>query len=240
LKTINTCLLLALLICRNIYADDSTNVEIQKISQRTWTHTSFETVNGYRTDSNGMIIDCSTELVLVDTCWNDKQTLALLKKTKELFNKQISLAIITHSHADRIGGIRALLANRIKVVSTTLTSKMAATSGYPTPLPELNQTQTNLQIGNIEIKVYFPGPGHTKDNIVVWIPTDYVLFGGCLIKSIQSNNLGNTADADLDKWGSSIQNLKNQYPLAKFVIPGHGPIGGIELLQHTIDLCAKK
>ena len=72
---------------------------------------------------------------------------------------------------------------------------------------------------------------------MVWIPVDQVLYGGCLIKSMQSTNLGNTADADLRQWGPSIQNLKKRYAHAKLVVPGHGAVGGIELLQHTFELC---
>jgi metallo-beta-lactamase class B len=241
LKVIATCSLLGIfLICQNLGAADSSTVELRQISQHVWTHTSYEIINGYWTDSNGLIIECSTGLILVDTCWNDPQTQVLLKEPKALFHKSIILAIITHAHSDRIGGIRTLLANGIKVVSTSLTSKMAVAAGYPKPLPELDSKSTILNIANVEIEAYYPGAGHTQDNIVVWIPIDQVLYGGCLIKSMQSTNLGNTADADIRQWGPSIQNVKNRYSQAKLVVPGHGAVGGIELLQHTFELCLRK
>jgi metallo-beta-lactamase class B len=164
----------------------------------------------------------------------------VLQRIEGIFHKPIILAIITHAHSDRIGGIRELMAAGVKVVSTGLTAQYAANAGYPPPLKELDSRTTDLRMGDVEVEIYYPGPGHTKDNIVVWIPRDRVLFGGCFIKSMNSSNLGNTADAVLDAWGPSVQNLKEKYPLALLVIPGHGQVGGIELLQHTKDLCPTK
>lgn len=241
MRLVQICIILVLTsICGNLHADDSTTVEIRQVGARTWIHTSYEIVNGYRTDSNGLVVGCSAGMILVDTCWNDTQTHALRQRIEDLFHKPIILAIITHAHSDRIGGIRELVAAGIKVVSTAVTAKYAVNAGYPAPTKELDLSITDLQLGDIEVETFYPGPGHTKDNIVVWIPMERVLFGGCLVKAMSSNNLGNIADADIQAWGPSAKNLKERYPLAMFVIPGHGQVGGIELLQHTIDLCLKK
>ena len=235
-----TCLVLILtVLCNNLCADDLASVEIRKVSPCTWTHTSYEMIDGYRIDSNGLLIDCSDSVVLVDTCWNDKKTRTLLQSARDLFHKPIVLAIITHAHSDRIGGIRELLSAGIRVVSTTLIAKDAADAGFPAPTNDLDPTTTELRIGGVRLVTYYPGPGHTKGNIVVWIPKDLVLFGGCLIKSRISGNLGNIADADLKAWGPSVQNLKERYPDAMVVVPGHGQVGGFELLQHAINLCPK-
>jgi metallo-beta-lactamase class B len=201
-------------------------------------HTSYEMINGYRTDSNGMIVECTGGMVLVDTCWNDRQTQILLQKIKQSFATEVVLAIITHAHVDRIGGIRTLLSSRIKVVSTQMTAEAAVAAGYPAPSAELGTEATTLRIGDTEIEAYYPGEGHTKDNIVVWVPHDRALFGGCLIKALQSPNLGNIADANVVQWGPSVRKVRLRYPQAVVVIPGHGAIGGPDLLQHTIDLAS--
>jgi metallo-beta-lactamase class B len=194
-------------------------------------------IAGYRTDANGMVVDCKSGVVLVDACWNDLQAATLLEMVKERFHKPVLLAIITHSHVDRIGGIRTFLKNGIKVISTQLTAQLARKAGYPEPSPELGPDDTILQVGDTSIEAFYPGPGHTQDNITVWVPDDRVLFGGCLIKSKESTNLGNIADADLPNWANSIRNLVRKFPNAKNVIPGHGQRGNMELLQHTIALC---
>jgi len=53
------------------------------------------------------------------------------------------------------------------------------------------------------------------------------------------DSLGYLADAFIDKWASSVQALQIRYPDAKIVVPGHGNIDNILLLQHTIDLVNK-
>ncbi len=47
--------------------------------------------------------------------------------------------------------------------------------------------------------VFFPGAGHTADNVVAYVPARHLLFGVCLIKEAAAKGLGNIADADLSK-----------------------------------------
>ncbi|HSP88373.1 MAG TPA: hypothetical protein VLN45_09590, partial [Ignavibacteriaceae bacterium] len=81
---------------------------------------------------------------------------------------------------------------------------------------------------------YF-GKAHTSDNIVVWITEEEILFGGCMIKSLNSSK-GNLADANVNEWANTVEKIKKKFNSAKMVIPGHGDYGGIELLDYTIKL----
>ena len=47
---------------------------------------------------------------------------------------------------------------------------------------------------------------------------------------------GNLADANVKQWSSTVEAIKNAYPSLKIAIPGHGKIGGAELLDYTIKL----
>lgn len=82
--------------------------------------------------------------------------------------------------------------------------------------------------------------GHSFDNITVWIQDKEILFGGCLIKSINSRGLGNLSDAVVDDWDMTIEKVIKRYPVIRTVIPGHGNYGGVELLTHTIELVEKE
>jgi glyoxylase-like metal-dependent hydrolase (beta-lactamase superfamily II) len=44
------------------------------------------------------------------------------------------------------------------------------------------------------------------------------------------------ADADVAEWPASIRRVLERYPQAEVVVPGHGEVGGVELLRHTITL----
>jgi len=236
-----TATLLLLFISQAVFSIDQDTVELKQISNHVWIHTSYGIVSGILTDAHGVIIVNNHKIVLIDTCWTNEQTASLLKKINDKFHDPVSLAIITHAHNDRIGGIDTLLRNKIRTISTPLTSQKAYIAGFSKPSPELDpkMTEFNLQdsgSGDFKIEVLYPGPGHTEDNITVWIPVDHVLFGGCLIKAMEWDSLGYLADAIIDKWASSVQFLKIRYSDAKIVVPGHGNIGNILLLQHTIDL----
>jgi metallo-beta-lactamase class B len=70
----------------------------------------------------------------------------------------------------------------------------------------------------------------------VWFPSAGILFGGCLVKAETANDLGNVADADLRNWAKAVQAVRDRYPEAAVVVPGHGAVGTPQALAHTVDL----
>ncbi len=222
-----------------LFGQSHTPVELSKIEDSVWVHTTRKMVGGYDVPSNGLIIVTKSGLILIDTPWDDTLTANLLGIARERFMQSVALAVITHAHDDRIGGIRRLRNSGIKVVSLPLTCRKAVELGYPEPEP-LPSADTTLVVGGKRLEVYYPGPGHTVDNSVVWLPESDILFGGCMVKSESSSNLGNVADADLKEWPLSIEKTREKFPSARVVIPGHGEWGGIGLLKHTLDLLRRK
>jgi metallo-beta-lactamase class B len=210
-------------------------VKLSKIEDSVWVHTTYKLYNNINLPANGLIIQTSAGLVLIDTPWDDSLTVELLDSTKKRFNQDVVLAIITHAHIDRIGGIHTLHKKGIKVVSIALTCQKAKELGYEVPEPVFSPDTTFI-FGNEQIEYFYPGAGHTIDNSVVWIPQRKILFGGCLVKSASSTNLGNIADADLKEWPRSIHTLMKKFPTAHVIVPGHGEWGSSTLLHHTLDL----
>lgn len=93
-----------------------------------------------------------------------------------------------------------------------------------------------LKSGDETIEVWFPGASHSPDNTTVYFRSKRVLFGGCAVKSIDSTNLGNTFDADIENWPTAIDALIRRYPDVDLVIPCHGNPGDRALLYHTRSL----
>jgi glyoxylase-like metal-dependent hydrolase (beta-lactamase superfamily II) len=93
-----------------------------------------------------------------------------------------------------------------------------------------------VKLANGLIEVFYPGPGHTQDNIVIWLAKTQTLFGGCFVKSLGSKTLGNTDDASIEDWPQSIKKVQDKYPYIKTIVPGHGKVGGKRLLNHTEQL----
>jgi metallo-beta-lactamase class B len=213
--------------------------KLSKIEDSVWVHTTYKLYNNVNLPSNGLIIQTSAGLVLIDTPWDDSLTVELLDSAKMRFNQDVVFAIITHAHEDRIGGIRTLHKKGIKVVSIPLTCQKAKEIGFEVP-EQVSATDTTFVVGHERLELFYPGAGHTIDNSVVWIPERKILFGGCLVKAESFTNLGNVADADLKEWPRSIRRVIDKFPVAEIVIPGHGNWGDMELLQHTLDLLSVK
>lgn len=228
-------LLIILSFFTSLLTAQSREVELIKINDSSFIHLSYKNLNGYNVPSNGLIKVTSAGLVMVDTPWDDQMTEQLIQKCLERFRQDFVLAIITHSHDDRIGGIKTLLKHSIKTVSLELTCRKALSAGYPKP-EEIKQIDTLIIAGATEIEYYYPGKGHSEDNTVVYFPKDKLLFAGCILKSGDSNSIGNTADADLKEWSVSVENISRKFSSAAIVIPGHGLPGGINLYRHTVDI----
>lgn len=217
---------------------DSNYVELKKVKDNIWVHTTYANYNGARTPSNGVIAVTSKGLVLIDTPWNNEQTKELMELTKRIFKKDISLAVITHAHEDRIGGIDTLVEKKIDVKSTDMTMKEAEKNGFRKPQTKLGPDE-KIVWGDVNLEIFYPGEGHTIDNVTVWFPQYKVLFGGCLIKSLESDNIGNIEDANVKLWPVSANKVFEKYSDAEIVIPGHGKWGDLELVKHTLDLFKK-
>ena len=92
-----------------------------------------------------------------------------------------------------------------------------------------------LNVGNQKVYLKFFGEGHTKDNVVAYYPAEKAMFGGCLIKELNATK-GYLGDANVQAWSATVEKVKNTYPDVKIIIPGHGRVGGVELLDYTIKL----
>lgn len=212
------------------------DLEVTKLQPGVWVHTSWYTFeNGARFPSNGLIIMEDDSLLLIDTAWGERATEDLLTWIEQELAVPVEAVIATHAHADRMGGAETLKTRGIPLYANPLGFEMAVDHGWPQPqsIGDLNPGDT-VPFGSVE--VFYPGPAHTTDNLMVWLPESRLLFGGCAVKSANSKTMGNVADADLDAWPDSIERARTTYPDTELVLPGHGAVGGQELLLHTIRL----
>jgi metallo-beta-lactamase class B len=154
---------------------------------------------------------------------------------RDSMNAKITGFIPTHWHVDCMGGLGFLQQQHVESYANQMTIDIARSKGLPVPAHGFRDS-LQLILGNIPICCYYLGAAHTMDNIVVWIPSVQLLFAGCMVKSVHSENLGNTADGDLAAYPETIDRLINKFPMAKIVIPGHGQFGGPELMTHTKEL----
>lgn len=173
--------------------------------------------------ANGMIVAGDDGATVVDPGWNAEQG-KLIFDTAASLTGRVARGIATHYHSDKTGGMAAFAAAGVPVFGNPLSVGLAQAYGDPVPQPVKGLEKETQPLGPVEL--YFPGAGHTLDNITVWHAPSRTLFGGCLIKSITAKDLGNTADGDRAAYGPTVARLAVRYPTRKWTIPGHGTIAG--------------
>lgn len=210
----------------------------QQIAPSVWVHTSYKDLgNGVPVASNGLLVRSGDELLLVDTAWTVEQTRDILEWAQQETGRTVTRAVVTHAHEDKMGGLAALHDEQIPTLASRETNRAASER-------ELTPATRTLAFDGPEpivqdVEAFYPGPGHTEDNIVVYIADSRILFGGCLIRPASASTLGNTADADVAHWSTAVEKVSHRYPEAQIVVPSHGKWGDRTLLSHTIDLAGE-
>jgi metallo-beta-lactamase class B len=214
-------------------ADD---LELIKLSEKAYVHVSYFEMQSFgRVAANGLLLVDKGEAFLFDSPWNDAQTEKLLAFVSDSLKTGVSTFIPGHWHDDCVGGMKYLHSEGVKSYANQMTVDILKEKGLPVPQHGFNDS-LSLKLNDIEIYCYYLGAGHSTDNIVVWIPSEEILFGGCMVKDLHSKDPGNLSDAKTDEWPGTIQKVIAKFPGVKTVIPGHGRIGGKELLEHTKEL----
>ena len=220
--------------------DVAPRVEIRPLAPGVWLHTTWRDLPGSGPfPSHGLVVEDGPRLLLLDSAWGEEETVRLVAWLERELARPVERMISTHHHDDRLSGSGFLMERGTPVLAHPLTPALASEDGMVPPLtfPELSRAGSSTRVGPVE--VFYPGPGHALDNLVVWIPAAGVLFGGCLVRPVGTGSLGNVADADLEGWPLAIERVLERYGDrldGAVVVPGHGPPGGRALLEHTLAL----
>lgn len=218
----------------------SPDVLLHPIAPGVWVHTTFSDVPGFgRVPANGLVIIDGQEALLIDLPWTNELTATLCDWVAKSHGATVMAVVPTHFHEDCMGGLAE--AHRRGALSYGLdrTVEIARRKGLPVPTVSYRD-RIMIRCGATVVVVTYFGAGHTTDNVVAWLPKQEILFAGCLVKSLDSNSLGNTKDGDLAAYPATLRKVQAAYPHAKIVVPGHGDWGAPELIDHTLSLCQQE
>lgn len=232
-------LVLLISACKSVKVSDksytSANMTVQKVRENVYRHTTFlQTESFGKVSCNGMIVFDQNEAVIFDTPADDTTSAELIKWVGDSLKCKVIAIIPTHFHADCLGGLNAFHQRGIPSYASNLTIKAAKLKNYAVPQNGFDNV-LELKAGRKKVIAGFYGEGHTRDNIIGYVPDENVMFGGCLIKEIDATK-GNLEDANVTDWPATVMKLKANYPETEVVIPGHGESGSTALLDYTIKL----
>lgn len=218
----------------------SAQLDFLKISDSSYVYTTYQRFKEVVFSSHGLLKITDQGIVMIDTPWDTTQFQPLLDSIEQKFHQPVVLVVSTHWHEDRTAGLNFYRSLGIPTYSTYATRNLCHEHG----LPEAEFTfegDTTFRVGKTTFETFYPGAGHSSDNIVVYFPEEALLVGGCFVKSAKATDLGNLSDANIGMWPYAIRNLIHKYPHVKRVIPGHQELTkGKKALKHTRKLADDK
>jgi glyoxylase-like metal-dependent hydrolase (beta-lactamase superfamily II) len=225
-----------------VYTHSIAQLKLSPLSDSSYIFTTWQLYVS-KTDStlfpaNGFIKITSAGVLMIDTPWDTTQFQPLLDSIEKRFHSPVKWVISTHSHADRTAGLDYYKSKGIATYTSFSTRKICQERGEPQP-EFVFYHDTVFQLGATKVQTFFPGAGHTPDNIVIWFPEEKILYGGCFVKSVEATDIGNRADANFGTWEMSVKLVERTFKHPKWIIPGHQSWESKKSLKHTRKLIRK-
>jgi cyclase len=196
---------------------------------------------GWCLNNAGVVVDGGRSAVL-DTAATRERALALRAASLRLAPAAPGIVVNTHFHGDHTFGNCVFTPDAVVVAHERTRPAMAQAGlhlttlwpdvcwgGVELELPTVSyHRRMTLHVGAVPLEVFHPGPAHTSDDSVVWLPEQRVLFTGDVVMSGVTPFI---AMGSLSGSLAALAALRALRPLS--VVPGHGPVGGPELLDTT-------
>ena len=210
-------------------------LEITHLAGDFYVFTTYNFYKGSSISANGMYLVTNSGVVMFDTPWDTSRFQPLLDSIKVKHNSKVVICIATHSHKDKTAGLDFLKERGVKTFTTKRTDEISKVKGEKRAA-FLMEKDTVFMVGQYKFKVFYPGQGHTADNIVIWFSNERILYGGCLVKSAEATDLGNLEEANVQAWPATIRNIQATCKNPAFIITGHQSWISKNSLNHTLKL----
>ncbi|WP_405635044.1 MBL fold metallo-hydrolase [Streptomyces sp. NBC_00056] len=193
--------------------------------------------------NNAGLVAGGGQAVLIDTAATESRTRRLREEVERVVPGGPDYVVNTHFHGDHTFG-NGQFTPRAAVVAHAGTRSDTREAGLglrhlwpdvewgetPLTLPTLTfRDELTLHAeGGLRTELLHVGPAHTANDVIAWVPERGVLFTGDVVWS------GVTPYLLMGSVTGSLRALERMRALgASVVVPGHGPVGGPELLDAT-------
>ena len=206
-----------------------------------------------RTGNAGFIVG-TTGVLAIDTGTSHRHGAALLAAIQRVSDKPVRLAIVTHARQEFLFGAAAfrergipvhmqqqaaaLMQSRcdrcLKTLNLLLGSTAMQGTGMFKPDVEFSQSHTIDAIIGRRVQVLHFGHSSGPGDTAVLDVQSGVLFAGGLLDQLR---IPDVQDSDLDGWLRALQAMR-ELPV-KFIVPGHGPVASVQLIDTTTRYLAQ-
>ena len=187
--------------------------------------------------SNAGFVITPKGVVVVDALGSPVLAKKLIAEIKKITPQKVVAVIVTHYHADHVYGLQEFKNIGAKIYAqgegrnylSSETAKQRLIASRVDFAPWVNastkltgadvwidQTYT-LSVGGIDFKIGRVGPAHAPEDLIIYVPSEKVLFAGDLVFRGRIPFVGN---ADSRGWLHALDEIQALNPST--VIPGHG------------------
>jgi len=194
--------------------------------------------------ANSTFLVSNRGVLVVDSGLNDEEGRKLLNEIRKISSQPVRWIVNTHYHPDHRGGNSALGQDAV-IISTSFTREQVlrdAKNRNPGQYA-MNEALDNqaagvnkdlvLYLGSHEVRIYHPGPAHTRGDLVVYFPDQHAVSTGDLFLD---NSCPFMDDGDLENWVSALDHIL-ALPV-EHVVPGHFAVAERNDLRHFRDYLA--
>jgi len=217
---------------------ENAKLKIAHLTGSFYIYTTYNTYQESQVPANGMYVVTDSGVVMFDTPWDTTQFQPLLDSIKLKHRKSVVMCFATHWHSDKTAGLEYYRQQGIKTYTTVLTDELSKQNNKKRA-EFLMTKDTVFQVGQYSFETFFPGQGHTLDNIVIWFKKEKILYGGCLIKGADDENLGYLDDGNKTAYAATLKNVQTKFRKPKFIIVAHSDWRNINSLKHSIEMAKK-
>jgi len=183
--------------------------------------------------NTGILVSDSVVLV-IDTKMNDAAE-ALSKTVHDLAGKKPIIVVNTHIHTDHTSGNKFYEGQTIIAggnYDKDFWIKECGDKGVPTVWLKDSMT---LKIGDETVTIInLPWSAHTQSDVFVYLQNRKMLFGGDVILNSQAPAMFSRYKADGYGYLKAFDYVEQRFDINK-VVPGHGPVGGKEVIDNYKD-----
>ncbi|MHB8259357.1 MAG: MBL fold metallo-hydrolase [Bacteroidia bacterium] len=178
---------------------------------------------------NAGILVSDSLVIVIDTKQYDAAE-QLYMQVKQLAGNKPILVVNTHYHPDHTKGNKLFKGQNI-IAGGNYTKEFWIKEANEESLPTLwLKDKMDIKMGDDTVTLFNLAKNiHTASDVVVYLHKRKMLFGGDVILNKQVPAVMGVADPD--GYVAALEMLPKQFDIQK-VVPGHGPIGGIEIIDN--------